>query len=168
MNAFTVALISSLASLVAFRVGEGEFRVSLGMVAMIVLLERYREIPAILTSILTGLFVFLMRILSFKLTGGDVVGDLLFSFSLEIAFYIVYGLSYNFLVRLEKPKERMPLMLLLMLCDFAANSTEYFLRFASLKETASHVGFLTIFMVAFVRSAVIWVISEFVFPRKEV
>lgn len=165
MKMFLIAVLSALFSIINLPIGEGHLRLSLGIIILILGLQKYKELKAIPTSFVAGLAVFLMRAAVIGLQGQAVSPELLFSFSVEILFYVTYGICYDFLVVNAKPKEQMPLIILLMLSDFAANSVEYIARFTLFQDTIVQADFVSIFLAAFVRSAIIWVIAEFVLDK---
>lgn len=171
-----LVLLASLLSLVNLHIGNTDLRVSLGIIVFVVGLLIYQDINPIPLSLYTGIGVFITRLiqtsLNTKLTGG-----LIFSYSAEIIFYLAYGLFFYFLVRTEDPRQNNPIILLLMICDFGANSTESLVRYSiSNFNFISRFGletdkFMTIFLAAFVRSAIIWIIwrilERYIRPRKE-
>lgn len=163
-----VAVIAAVASLFNLDVGEGGLRISLGIVVMIVALYRNPKLNAVSTSLITGFAVFFARILMEATIGGELPTELIFSYSIEIVFFLAYGLFYQFLVRNEKTRTSTPLILLLMLADFGANATEYLVRFILMQSTVVQMDLFTIFLAAFIRSAMIWLILQFFYREKEI
>lgn len=92
---FKIAILAALASLINLSIGNGsDQRVSLGIVVMIIMLHRDFSIPIIKTSIVTGVFVFLTRLIVFS-TGGLLSTDIVLSYAIEIIFYLAYALHIS-------------------------------------------------------------------------
>lgn len=161
INPITVAILSGIASLLRFNIGDGGLRISLGIIVMIVALYSYRQLNVWTTSILTGIVVFLVRVLVSYAGAGHFDASLL-NYALEIVFYIAYGALFNLMVLHDTSVYKSPLVLLLMLCDFGANSVEYLIRYMFVDASLVTMDFLTIFLAAFARSAIIWMIIHFI------
>ncbi len=165
-NPFVIALLAGIASLLNISVGDGGLRISLGIIVLIVALYRDKSLHVMKTSLLAGIAVFLARVLT-AYAGAGSFDNMVLNYALEIVFYIVYGLLFNLIIRHDTSVYKSPLILLLMLCDFGANSAEYLARFIFLQSAIVPVDFQTVFLAAFIRSAVIWIIIHFVFKLDE-
>ena len=152
-----IVLMASLLSLINLSIGDTDLRVSMGIIVFVVGILLFEDINPISLSCATGLGVFIMRLIEASfVTGLD--GKMILSYSLEIFFYIAYGLLFFILVRKEDPKQHNPIILLLMICDFGANATESLIRYPVSNFGLVTENFSTIFLAAFVRSAIIWII----------
>lgn len=90
-----VILVAALASLISIPVGDSDFRITLGIVIMVVGIRIFRFEKAIRFSFLTGLAVCLTRIAYAAIMGIDITPALMGSYFLEIFFYIGYGIIYH-------------------------------------------------------------------------
>lgn len=169
VDVFITAGLSAFASILNLSVGDSGLRVSLGIIVLIVFLQWKKNLPIFLTSLISGFGVFIVRVLVQGLSVGfsNLTLQVVFSLSLEIIFYVGYSLIYLLIVRNDTSIYKNPLILLLMLCDFGANSLEYLVRYLTLSSTIQTVGFMTIFLAAFIRSSVIWIITKFIFKIEE-
>lgn len=165
-NPIIVALLAGIASLVNIPVGDGGLRVSLGIIVLIVALYRDKSLNVMKTSVLAGIAVFLVRLLT-SYIGAGAVDNTVLNHALEIIFYLVYGYLFNLMVRHDTSVYKSPLVLLLMLCDFGANAAEYLARYIFLQSAIVPVDFQTVFLVAFIRAAIIWIIIHFVLKLDE-
>lgn len=159
-----IALISAIASLISVSVGEGGLRVSLGIIVFIVAMFFNEDIDPIPASIITGIAVFLARILGLAV-GGDVNSSLAISYLLEVLFYIGYGFLFEILVRRDKEKYNNPLIIILMICDFGANALELFARYLILGDDLATLTLQNLFLAAFIRSALIWIVIRIIENR---
>ncbi|MDO5017689.1 MAG: hypothetical protein Q4E02_00140 [Lagierella massiliensis] len=151
-----LVLMASLLSLINLTVGDTQLRVSMGIIVFVVGVLLFKEINPISLSFSTGVGVFIIRLIEGSFITG-LNGRLILSYSLEIIFYITYGLFFYILVRKEDKKQNNPLILLLMICDFGANAMESLFRYSVSDFGLVTENFTTIFLVAFVRSALIWI-----------
>lgn len=161
-----ISFLAGLASLFNVSVGEAGLRVSLGIIVLIVALYRDPQLNVMLTATLSGIAVFLVRIFSVY-AGAGAFDNMVLYYALEIVFYVVYGLLFNLMVRHDTSVYKSPLILLLMLCDFGANTAEYLARFILLKSEIIPVDFQTVFLAAFIRSSIIWMIVHFVLKLED-
>lgn len=169
LDVFWIVLFSGLASIFKLSVGSGGLQISLGIIVLIACLQKNKKLPVILTSVLAGFAVFIVRVImaffidaSMALTVQNVL-----PLSLEILFYLGYSIIYLIIVRNDNSVYKNPLILLLILCDFGANTIEYIVRYFYLSTTLEVVDFQTIFLAAFIRSAIIWAVCKFVFRIEE-
>lgn len=165
-NPIIVALLAGIASILNIPIGDGGLRVSLGIIVLIVALYRDKSLPVMKTSIFAGIAVFLVRVIMSYMGAGAFDNEVLVQ-ALEIIFYIVYGFLFNLMVRHDTSVYHSPLILVLMLCDFGANSAEYLARFLFLQSTIMPVDFQSVFLAAFIRSGIIWIIVHFVLKLDE-
>lgn len=157
VQSLVIALIAAFASLINLSVGMGHLRVSMGIIVMIVALHEKKELKPISTSVLAGFAVFLMRLIVTSV-GGTISTNIALSYLLEVLFYIGYGVLYEFLERRDVEKYNNPLILILMICDFGANAIELASRYFILGDNLQNFTFPNLFIAAFVRSAIIWIL----------
>lgn len=166
-NSFTVAIIAAIASLFNFAVGAGDLRISLGIVVLIVALHASKELNIMSTAFITGLAVFLTRVLMSVLLTASIDTPLIISYFIEIIFYLAYAVIYKALVLNEKNEAGTPILLLFILSDFGANTVEYLVRHIFYSDGLMQADFVSIFLAAFIRSALIWLILKYVFDQKD-
>ena len=107
-----------------------------------------------------------MRILVSAFAGKALTFDVISSYSIEILFYASYALFYLILVRHDHSAYKTPFIMLLMLCDFGANTVEYVVRFLIFGGAIMKSQFNDIFISAFIRSAIIWIIVSYLAKYK--
>lgn len=152
-----IVLLAGIASLIHLRIGEGDLRVSLGIIILISALLLNPSMNAFTTSLYTGVSVLIFRLIASAFFM-PIDGALILSYSLEVFFYLSYGLLFIYLIRHDVKSENNPLILMLMLCDFGANTIESLLRYFVYSNSLVTTNFMTIFLSAFIRSAIIWLI----------
>lgn len=165
VKSLIVALFAAVASLVNVSVGMGDLRVSLGILVLIVALYMNRDMNPVPTAIVTGIFVFIVRLIVASFSG-HVVADLALSYLLEVLFYIGYGALFDFLIVKDKHPNANPLLLILMICDFGANALELVARYTIQGDALQSLTLQNLFLAAFVRSAIIWIVIR-VLQNKE-
>lgn len=169
LDIFWTVLFSGLAAIFKLSVGTGGLQISLGIIVLIICLQQNKKLPVILTSFLTGIAVFIVRVIMAFFIGASMTLTVhnVLALSLEILFYLGYSVIYLIIVRNDKSQYKNPLILLLLLCDFGANTIEYVVRYFYFSTTLEVVDFQTIFLAAFIRSAIIWAVSKYVFRLEE-
>lgn len=166
INTLVVALVSAFASIIHFTVGMGDLRVSLGIIVFVLALYYNEDMKPIPTAFFTGIAVFLMRLIVVAISG-DVVSQLTASYLLEVLFYLGYGILYEFVIRKNKSIKSDPLILLLMICDFGGNALELIARYILLGDNFQSLTLQNLFLAAFIRSAMIWVIIKVISSQKK-
>ncbi|WP_300410781.1 hypothetical protein [Lagierella sp.] len=151
-----LVLMASLLSLINLSLGDSDLRISLGIIVLIVGLLIHEDIRPIPLSLYTGVGVFITRLIQTSFNTG-LNGKMILSFSLEIFFYLAYGALFDFLIRKDDPDLGNPVILLLMICDFGANTVESLIRYSVVDFGLVTENFSTIFLAAFIRSALIWI-----------
>lgn len=165
MNTLVVALISAFASIIHFTVGMGDLRVSLGIIVFVLALYYNEDMKPIPTAVITGIAVFLMRLIVVAISG-DIVSELTASYLLEVLFYLGYGILYEFVVKREESRRKDPFILLLMICDFGGNALELTARYILLGDNFQSLTLQNLFLAAFIRSALIWIIIKVINSQK--
>lgn len=132
-----------------------DFRVSGGIIFLSILLFNYEELKPIQTGIVSGISVYLLRTLLYFLGNGDSI-EVLWSFQLEILFYTFYGLIYSLLNRKNTKKDINQLFLTMSISDFSSNIIEVIVRVAAGVSLLRWEMITTLFLVAIVRSSIVW------------
>lgn len=158
MTSISVAFIAAFASVINTEIGVSGLRVSLGLVALIVLLSRNKNLDVIKTSLYAGIGVFLMRILIGAFYK-QMPADNFLNYGLEIVFYVVYGFCYKLSMSISDMNKGLTAFMQFILCDLAANSAEYFSRFLFMKSSVVQGDALSILLVAILRTSLIFGLS---------
>lgn len=166
-NKYLIGLLAAFASLFSLQIGTGYLRVTLGIVIVIVALLSNPALDVLSTVAVSGVMVFLMRVFVSVLSTHTFSANLILLYALELLFYLGYGLFFKYLVRNEKTGKENSLIILLILCDFAGNTLEYLVRFFFADGALLQTDFTSLFLSAFIRSAVIWLVYEFVVTPRQ-
>ena len=159
VKSIIVALLAAVASIVNLSVGMGDLRVSLGIIVFIIARYFDKNMKPLPSAVLTGIAVFLMRLVIAAISG-NIATSLSVSYLLEVLFYLGYGMFFEFIVRKDDIEENNPLVLLLMICDFGGNSLELLARYFLLGDNLQSLTLQNLFLAAFVRSAIIWLVIK--------
>lgn len=149
-----VALLSAIASILNIPVGDSGFRVSAGIIVMIVLIIVWKMPRIMLTSFVTGVAVCLMRVLVDSFTR-EMTLTLAGNYLLEVFFYLGYGLIYLLAVVRNRSIYKTPLVVSLVLSDVGGNAIEYFLRFIAAEEIWHNTSLNAILLAAVARSVIV-------------
>lgn len=157
LTTLLIALLSGLASLIHIPVANSDFRISLGLIVMMVAILLFEKKNVISISFWTGLMVCLFRI-GVQAFSQDLTAQVVGSLLLEIFFYLGYGILYHYTVVVNKNIYKAPLVFALIICDFGGNFLEYFMRFLYVEEVWQQTSLLTLLLAALIRSVAIVVI----------
>lgn len=152
-----ISLIVALASQVNIGLINTDFRVSAGIIFMMVLLIYYRDLSPIPTGILSGVMVYLLRVIVYFLAKRSLDGVIV-SYQLEILFYAFYSIIYSILISRGNRENTNYVFLVAVVSDFGANLIEVLVRsmFQSADDPLT-IG-STLLIVSLVRSAIIWLV----------
>ncbi|WMM25476.1 sensor histidine kinase [Tissierella sp. MB52-C2] len=152
-----VSLVVAVASQVGVGLISSNFIVSAGIISFMLFLFYYEDLKPIPTGILSGIMVYLLRVLVHYLGKGNIM-DAITSYQQEILFYMFYSIIYTLLIRKGNKNNINFLFFTMVISDFGANFIEVYVRtsidvFSSLKE----VG-ITLLAVSIIRSAILWLV----------
>ncbi|MCF6461175.1 sensor histidine kinase [Clostridium sp. Cult3] len=150
-------IIIAIASQIDLALFTHDFMISGGIIAFSIIYYFYRDLNAILTGIITGILVYLFRILVF-IVGEGTLAQGLISFFPEVFFYIVFGLSINLFTNRGFLSNLNKMFVAVLISDILSNGTEMFIR--------SQIGLInlnfkivwTLIMVAIIRALIVWTI----------
>lgn len=149
--------IITLASQIDLALFTHDFMISGGIIAFSIIYYFYRNLNAILTGIVSGIFVYLLRVLVF-IIGGGVLGQGLISFFPEVFFYIVFGLSVRIFIGGGLISNLNNMLYAVFISDIFSNGAEMFVR-AQIGLIQLNYGIAwTLLMVAIIRSFIVWTI----------
>lgn len=168
-------VLTALASLISFPVGQGGFRITMGIVVFITATHVFKPNKPILLAVIAGIAVCLARI-AFDATQGAMDLSLASNYLLEAFFYIGYALIYHWAVTTNDSEYPLPLVVALAISDAGANAFEYVLRHLANFEVYQNTSLLSILIAAFIRSVLIvffiWLLEDRFhvkpLPRKDV
>ncbi|TJX14428.1 hypothetical protein E9840_06150 [Tissierella creatinini] len=156
-RSLSASLLVGFASLINLGLLSGGFRVSAGIILFVALLYYYDDLEPIPTGILSGVIVYLLRVMVFFVSNQGF-GDAFTAFLPEILFYISYAIVYHFAIY-RRDKNNLNLFYFIMvISDLGANYAEVSLR--SIMESSLFTAntAITLIIVSVIRSAIIWLI----------
>ena len=132
------------------------FRVSLGILLLPVLIYLYHEIPVMPIALVSGVGVFVSRVFIQSLRYGFAVGDIP-AFFPEFVFYLVYGLLLSGYFRRKEFKMPHPHCYIpLFVMDYLANLSELLCRLGA--GAFSLPLQINILLVALLRTVILWAV----------
>lgn len=152
-----VSLIVALASQVNIGLINSDFRVSAGIIFFVAFLFYYHELRPVPTGILSGIMVYLLRLIVHYITNGNL-NNVIISYQLEILFYAFYSIIYSLLINKGNKNNINFIFFIMVISDFGANLIEVAVR-ATIDTSPSpwKVG-ATLFLVSVVRSTIVWLV----------
>lgn len=134
-----------------------DFMISGGIIAFSIIYYFYRKLNTIITGVISGIFVYILRVLVFMI-GGGTLGQGLISFFPEVFFYIVFGTSINVLMGKGFTSKLNNMLYIVFISDILSNGTEMFMR-AQVGLIKLNYGIMwTLLIVAIIRSFIVWII----------
>lgn len=135
-----------------------EFRFSIGIIILAVLLMKFDKIPLVYSTVLTGAVVVLFRVAIGYFSGaGDILGLLYVHYP---AFF--FYLSYGILLKLFKIRKNLsqPILLITFLgfSDVLSNIVEATIRY-EFSNISTKIVLSSLFFVGFMRAAIIFILN---------
>lgn len=151
------SIMVALASQVSIGLISSDFRVSAGIISFMVILFYYDEIKPIPTGLLSGIMVYVLRLLVYYLGGGNF-SNVIISYQQEILFYIFYSIIYSLLIKKGSKNNINFVFSIMVISDFGANFIEVFVR-ESIDVFSSPIKVVvTLLIVSIIRSTMVWFI----------
>ena len=151
------SVVVALASQINIGILNTDFRISAGIVFLAIYLYYNKDLKPIETGLISGIAVYVFRVLLHILGKGNL-GDVVFSYQLEILFYTFYGVIYSLLLKSGTRENVNQLFLILVASDFGANLIEASFRALHEALQFNYDLITTLLLVAVVRSSVVWVV----------
>jgi len=151
------AALVAVASQIGISVLNADFRISAGIIIFALLMNRDQPLKPVRLGIISGLSVYLLRLLIHALAYGSVNGVWI-SYQFEILFYLFYGIIYQLLSRWLDNGQLNRLAIVLFFSDLVANMIEIFSRILVTSSPYENEITLTLFFVALARTAMIWIV----------
>ncbi|NLW22245.1 MAG: sensor histidine kinase [Tissierellia bacterium] len=144
----------ALASQISIGLVGSDFRISAGII-LFVLLLLYKDLRPIVTGLISGIMVYLVRLLVYFLVNKSLDGVII-SYQLEILFYLFYSIIFDLLMDREKKEKANFIFYITIISDFGANLIEAVTR-TSITDSFLVWGLMpTLLLAAIVRSGIIW------------
>lgn len=150
-----ISLVVGIVAQIHIGIKDSDFIVSAGILLFVTLVYHY-EVNPIPTGILSGIAVYLFRLLTYYMSNG-YLGEALYSYIFEILFYISYSLIYYILMKKGEGKNLGSIFLVLIVSDFGANFIEITIRSLMNYDVNFYNSEVTLLAVSLVRSSIIWI-----------
>ena len=152
-----VSLIVALASQVSIGLMESDFMVSAGIISFVVFFFYYTDLKPIPTGVLSGIMVYLSRLMVYYIANGKFDGVIV-SYLYEILFYVFYSIIYSILMW-KANKSNINLVLAIMIVsDLIANLIEVSVRSIIEVSIFQWKIISTLLIVSVIRSVIVWII----------
>ncbi len=152
-----VSVLVGFASQINLGLLSAGFRVSAGIILFVALLYYFDNLEPIPLGILSGIIVYLLRVMVFFLANQGFE-DAFTAFLPEILFYITYAVAYHFAIY-RKNKDNLTLFYFIMvISDLAANYVEVSLRSIMEASLFTVNNAITLVIISIIRSGIIWVV----------
>lgn len=152
-----VSILVALASQVNLELLESDFVVSAGVILFVIFLYHYEDISPIPLGILSGAMIFALRIVVHQVLFGGIINEVAASYMPEIIFYVVYAIFFMLFLENARKNNLGLVFVVLIICDFASNMLEVFIRFTVLEEKVLITVIPTLLIVSIIRSSVVWI-----------
>jgi len=154
---FFIAAATALMGQVYIHPFNSSFRISLGIVAMTLLLLKFEKVSIVSTGILSGLSIFGFRVfLEYVSTAGDVI--LIMNKHVPAAiFYMIVGLMYSQLKIRSYRDYPVQLVFMVSISDIMANLMEVVIR-QEFDATSADVVLLGLFLAGLTRAMLILIL----------
>ncbi|KYH33954.1 sensor histidine kinase GlnK [Clostridium tepidiprofundi DSM 19306] len=149
-----VALILGIAAQVYINILITDFKISFAIILFPIFLFLHKDLNTVLTGLLAALSVYLLRILFFIMANGTFY-EAAYAYFPELFFYSFYSIFFALLTNKNSIYNNInTLFIKLIFCDFGANFIEILIR--SKCDIFHKQIFITLIIVAFLRSSIIW------------
>lgn len=150
-------LLVAVASQVNLELFESGFVVSAGVILFVIFLYNYEDINPIIFGIFSGAIILLLRLAVYQISG-SVDTEVVTSYMPEMVFYVIYSIFFMLFLENERKNNLGFVYIVLIICDFASNLIEVFVRYTVLEEFTFLEVIPTLLIVSFVRSSIVWTV----------
>lgn len=151
-----IPIVVALASQINISIMNSEFVVSVGIIVLMVLLFYYDDLNPAPLGFLSGLLVYILRLLVYSLRVEGIEAAVI-PYMFEVLFYIFYTIIFSSLIKKVEDTDNI-IFILLVICDFFANLIEMTARTMGGYSPTIWAAGDRIFIVSLIRSAIIWII----------
>lgn len=153
---FIALILVALASQINLELFESDFVVSAGVILFVIFLFYYEKFIPIIFGTLSGLAIFGLRI-GVQHIFGNGEGVVTESYMPEIVFYVIYSVFFMLFLENDRKNNLGYVFIVLILCDFASNLLEVFVRYITFEDIAILEFIPTLIFVSLIRSSIAWV-----------
>lgn len=150
-------LLVALASQVNLELFESDFVVSAGVILFVIFLYNYDDINPIVFGILSGAIIIVLRLVVYQIIG-NVNTEVVTSYMPEMVFYVIYSIFYMLFLENDRKNNLGFVYIVFIICDFASNLIEVFVRYTVLEEFTFLKFIPTLLIVSFIRSSIVWIV----------
>lgn len=155
-NMFIALILVALASQINLELFESDFVVSAGVILFVIFLFYYEKFIPIIFGTLSGLAIFGLRI-GVQHIFGNGESVVIESYMPEIVFYVIYSVFFMLFLENDRKNNLGYVFIVLILCDFASNLLEVFVRYVTFEDISILEFIPTLIFVSFIRSSIAWV-----------
>lgn len=151
---FVISFFVALVSQINLGLMNTEFVISAGIIIFVSFLVYYDDLNPVVLGVMSGIMVFLFRILISYITRGSVE-TLYLAYVLEILFYLFYSVFYSILVKDIKIGNLIYVYGAVLFCDFSANLVEGLVRYMILGTPYIFDVLASLLIASVIRSSII-------------
>ena len=152
-----VALATALFGQVYINPFNSDFRISIGVIVMTLLLLKFKNAPVVITTVATGIAVVLFRVGIGYLSGNEIHSLINIHYP-SFFFYLTYGLLMKIFSIRETVNQPILLITFLGFSDVFSNVIEAAIRYEFVNITA-RIVLPSLFVVAFLRAFIIFLLN---------
>ena len=151
------SLVVGLFSQISVGFMNSDFRISAAVIFFEVFIIYYEDLKVIPMGLLSGFIVYIFRLISHYFTNGNISG-VVFSYELEIVFYVFYAIIFSVLTKNKTKKSLNYLFLIMIISDFSGNLLEVILRNMTTDILSPSKISFTLLIASIIRSCIAWFI----------
>lgn len=150
-----VSSVVALTSQINLEIITPDFRISLGIIGLAIFLFIYRKLNVIKIGLITGIFVYIGRMIVYSF-GDGACSDVAWIYFPEILFYTFYGVFFTILIKKNPLYDINKYFIIIVFSDYLANLGEIYIRVNGelFVDRIESIGVLL--LVAIIRSSVVW------------
>ncbi len=154
---FIIAIATTIFGQVYMNPFGTDFRISIGIVVLALLLVRFEDTPIFRTTLMTGFVVVVFRILLGVASGGVGLELLRVHFP-AFFFYLTYGMLFKLLNIREAVKQPVLLVTYISITDVTANLVEALVRY-EFNRSSVEVVFTSILFAGAIRGLIVLILN---------
>ncbi|WP_138202811.1 ATP-binding protein [Haloimpatiens lingqiaonensis] len=157
-----VVLIVSLSSQIYLDLFIANFRISFAIILFGVFMYSFEELNSVITGAYTSIGVYILRVFVHTTRGGKMVDGMQFYFP-EIFFYFSYAVFFYLVLKKVSRRNINRMFIYIVFSDFFANFIELLIRdINNIKPLYNYHIKWTLFIVAIVRTVILWLSLNFI------
>ncbi|MGM0438311.1 MAG: ATP-binding protein [Bacillota bacterium] len=152
-----IIITTAISSQISVGIYQTSFKISGGVIAFFLLLYLFDKINIIAVGFQVGITVFLLRFFVFYFNNGHILNSFI-TYIPSYFFYIIYALIFYFFLRKDLLENKFKGFSLIFMADALSNLSEISFRYLlNLINLDWNIIFI-VFLAAFVRTLVIWLV----------